>query len=421
MKDINVRSAYKKGLSAIKNMQPEIELLVRNGLTLGKMQDWDEQIIKQETFIDKIADKYGATKAVKDKIKQFREDQAKFLFNRFGAGIKAYAALLEYSHQLKLNPEMDANKRAEMVATLINDDFGGLHLGRMGRNPTIQHIFRLFALAPDWTESNIRAMIKAVKSGSKEETKMYRKFWSRIVMRGMILTTAINLIMAAIDRDEPEEDYFETVKRRYKEAWDKGYLKWLDADITPIYRAVGGKKDKAYFPVIGHFKDPIKFIAKPAQSAKHKGSVLTRIVLEAIFGENWQGRPFTEWDELIGLDSKHWSPHYKGEYKTTKNGEYVAGDTKGGKLKGQLTKFDFKGGHPITYSTLPSFLLHEVRSTQPVQLQNAISLLNGEIDWFQAVGSSTGLGITTSNLYKKYLDAEIKKDTITKRKRRSRR
>ncbi|MEA2036410.1 MAG: hypothetical protein U9O94_02800, partial [Nanoarchaeota archaeon] len=422
MKQANIKYSYRKGLKAIQEMQPEVELLVRNGLTLGKMQDWNEEILKQETFIDKIADKYKATKKIKDTIKTFREDQAKFLFNKYGAGIKAMAGMLEYKKQLKENPEMSPNERAKIVADLINDDFGGLHLGRMGRNPTVQHIFRLFALAPDWTESNVRSMIKAIHSGTKAETKMYRKFWSRIALRGLMLTTAVNFLMALIDKDEPDEEYVETVARRYKEAWDKGYLKWLDADITPVYRALGGKKDKAYFPVIGHFKDPIKFVVNPARSAHHKGSVVYRLIHEAIVGENWQKRPFTEWDELIGLDTEHWSPSYKGEYKTTREGKYKDGDTKGGKLKGQFTKWDFKGGKPVDYSTLPSYLLHEVRSTQPVQVQNFISWLNGEVDWFQAIGSSSGLGITTSDIYNKdgTIKESYKRKTRTKRKRKTR-
>ena len=412
-KDANVVASYKKGLRAIKALDPDVELLVRNGLTIGRIQDWEENLIRQKTFVGKIMDKNKVSKAVADKVNRFQEWQTTALFNKFGAGLKAYAGILEYKRLLKEHPGMQPNEAAKMAANLINDDFGGLHLQRMGRNPTLQHIFRLFALAPDWTESNVRSMVKAIGAGKKEERKLYRKFWGRIVLRGMGLTTVLNLLLAAFDEDKDETgkdmDYLDRVEMRYKKAWEKGHLRWLDADITPIYRALGGDKDKrSYFSVVGHFRDPIKFVAYPITSAHHKGSVVYRIFHEAMTGGDWRGRRFTDWDELVGLDDEI-------------------------KKRGELTKFTVGESGPIDYKQIPAYTLNQLRQSQPIQVQNALSYLSGEMDGMMALGKSMGFHMTvtreidiekqqfdetkarinkTLNIIKDLPDAEKKKQVI---------
>jgi len=419
LKDVNVVKSYKKGLKAFEELGPEVELLIRNGLTIGRMQDFIENFARQQTGLTKILDKTMATKAIKEKIILFQEKQARSLFQRYGAGLKVYTALLEYRRMLKHNPTMEPNERAKIVANLTNDDFGGLHLGRLGRDPTAQHVFRLFALAPDWTESNVRSMVKAIKAGSKEETKLYRRLWRRVVVRGMGLTIAANLLLALWDEDDDDKNYKDAVLRRYRTAWDKGYLKWMDVDITPVYRALGGDKDnKSYFSLIGHFRDPIKFVLHPITSAQHKGSVFFRIMFETLKGTDWRGRPFTTWDELFGLDAEKWSPNYKGVYKiSNRKIGYRTGDPKGGKLKGSLTKSKYQGrGGPISYEKIPSWMLHEIRQMTPIQVQNFIGYLTGELDGIEAIGKSMGLRMTVSEPYPK--KEEKKKPIAQPQKRR---
>jgi len=398
LSDANPVSAYKKGLKSIRELDPEIELLVRSGLTLGRNQDWDETIKNQKTKIGEILDKTRATKAVKNRVLQFQEAQAKALFQRYGAGLKARAALLEYHRLLKEEPQLNPDERAKMVANLINDDFGGLHHGRLktfgkqGRNPTVQHIARLFLLAPDWTESNVRSMIKAVNAGSKAETRLYRQFWKRIALRGGGLTLATTLILSLWDDEDDdgkEIGYKKAVQRRFKKAWDKGHLRWMDTDITPIYKGLGGEKDKrAYFSIMGHFRDPVKFVVHPVVSLKHKGSVIFRVFFEALTGSDWRNRRYTNWDEFIGIDDK-------GLYKTSRAGKYKKGDRKGGRLAGQLTKFSLSGG-PLEYGQIPSFTLAQMRSMQPIQIQNLMAYASGEMDGMMALGKSIGFHMTVT-------------------------
>ena len=94
--EMSIRQAYRAGLKAIEQQDPIIMLGVRNGLTLGIRQDWEEQMLQEKTIIGKILDKTKATKVVKDKILQLRQRQADFLFGDLGAGLKAKSFLIEY-------------------------------------------------------------------------------------------------------------------------------------------------------------------------------------------------------------------------------------------------------------------------------------------------------------------------------------
>ncbi len=686
--DLNMVKAMQEGVKAIEDETPQAMLLVRNGLTVGLQQEWDEQLMRNTTVIDRWVDKIGATKAIRDKLIALRERHTAFLFGTFGAGLKVKRALIELKDQYKKFPNEDPNVLAKRVANLINDDFGGLHLQRMGRNPTWQHIMRLFLLAPDWcvigntramtktgwkyyhelkvgideimafnpetktiewsvlknkyinenykgkmieiknfnrsvmmtpnhtcyvrnfttnryeivkaselqtnhliprcadfdtpkeetyddvyielvgwfvtdgytktsinklsngsekeyvygkitqskpdmvvilqklgmkehvdstycnhgkfksnhykhtftipekyfkqmqedglcdglnwdflnkltkrqlqllydtmflgdgtgqkrfcgkekevfymtliqtmlglpttfyqqeencwrtrwitkskdiscwghhnnkseinyegtiwcpsvdtgfwlaereglvfitgnTESNVRTMIKAIKAGSTEERAMYQRFWAGAIIKGAAATTTLNYALAGGDVDE--------MKKRYEIAWKAGFtkMKWMAVDITPIYKFFGADIDeRKYWYLIGHFRDPFKFVIAPLRSLKHKGSVFFNIVQEAITGTDWAGRRFTTWGELI------------------ESGQTVAW--------GKQTN--------VIWEWFPSYVLSEIIGVQPVQFQNLLGWLMGEMHGFDAILNSLGMGVTT--IYEKQL-IEIRKE-----------
>jgi hypothetical protein len=350
--ELNLRQAYKTGLESIEALEPEIVLGVENGLTLGLKQDWEEQLLHEKTIIGKMLDKTKATKTVKDAILKLRERQAEFLFGEFGAGLKAKAFIIELRNQTKEHPNEDPSVLAKRVARLINDDFGGLHLQRLGRNPTLQHIFRLMALAPDWTESNVRTMVKTITASEQAERQFYRKFWVGVIAKAGAATVLANFALAGGDLDE--------LIKQYKIAWKAGNLKWLGIDITPIYRALGGEEDqRKYFNLFGHFKDPLKFMLHPIRSAHHKGSVVYGTIHEALAGIDWKGHRFTTFDELLETG------------KTVKWGP----------------------GQPIGWDQFPSYVLSQIAGTQPIQIQNFLAWITGEIAAFDAIFRSLGLNI----------------------------
>lgn len=390
--ELSPRQAYRQGLEAIAQGSPLIELGVKNGLTLGLKQDWNEELLRQRTKLGQMFDKMGIATTIRDKIFALRQQQADFLFGKFGAGLKAKAFLIEYRNMLRKHPEMMADERAKAVANLVNDDFGGLHLQRMGRNPTVQHIFRLLALAPDWTESNVRTMVKAFKASGKEETDLYRKFWAGVFTKGMGLTVMANALMAGFDEDDRDaQGAWQRFVRNYRIMWKQGNLRYLDVDVTPLYRALGGKtKERKYFSILGHFKDPIKFILHPIRSAHHKGSVIYKFFHEALAGVDWARRRFTTVPEFVGLDIG------KGRYKTTRRGKYAKGDPKWGKLKWQTVTWTPGERGPVSYKQLPSFIINQIKGWQPIQIQNLLGWLAGEMEGFDALTKSMGLRTATT-------------------------
>ena len=366
---LNPKTAYEKGRQSIMNMTPEVRLLVRNGLTIGRIQDYDPRMIEgEQTIWGRALSHTKLTEAAREKLVALRKRQERFLFNKMGPALKIQAGILELKAALKRNQaeleagEITADEIAAAVANLMNNDFGGLHLGRMGRSQTAQHIFRLLALAPDWTESNIRSAVDAFRKG--ETGYLHRMFWGRIAAKGLGATILFNLLLSAFDDDDFAE--------RYRKAWETGRLRWLDIDITPIYKAMGGDDDKRkYFSLLGHFRDPVKFVVHPFISMKHKGSVVSRIMLDMMIGQDWAGREFTTIGELLGI-------------------------TEDGKNSGRLVKYGRSGAKPIEPAQIPSYALYQVRSAMPIPMQNLIAFLGGELDAFDAMTKSLGLMTATT-------------------------
>ena len=215
-----------------------------------------------------------------------------------------------------------------------------------------------------------------------------------------------NLLMAAVDDDDETTDgTLSRLMRNYRRMWKEGKLRILEVDITPIYNALGGDSGaRKYFSVAGHFRDPVKFVLHPVQSAKHKGSTFTRIVSDSLTGTDWADRPFTSWDELLGVDDK-------GIYRTSGEGRYP-GDPKGGKLAGQTVSWSSTANDGVvTASTVPSFVLNQARGIMPIPVQNLLAYFNGEMDGFDAITKSMGLMVSTTRTAEEELQRNIKKGT----------
>ena len=404
--DMSIRQAYKQGLKAVDDASPVIELGIKNGLTLGIKQDWSEDLVRETNAIREMMKKNKYSEKIQNVILDLRERQVNFLFGEFGAGLKAKSFLIEFGNMMNKHPEMDPDRAARLVANLINDDFGGLNLARIGRDPTLQHIFRLFCLAPDWTESNIRSMVKAIRTSDKVEQEMYRHFWAGVMGKTFAITIVANMLL---NRSRAGEEW--------KKAWLEGKFRWLDIDITNLYRALGGKGPaRKYFNIMGHFRDPIKFVLRNERNRagkisfqpgnlrafKHKGSVVSGLFLDFMSGTDWSGRRFTTVKELFGIDTE------KGYYKTTRKGHYNKGDPKYGKLKGRSIASAYTGRTGILEAEqMPSYVLAQLKSGQPVPIQKMMAWWTGEMEAFDAIGQAAGLRISTT--YPRKEDKEIDK------------
>jgi len=377
---INPRSAYYAGKAAIENFDPELTLLIHEGMTVGREQDYQRSYAEQQTLIGKAIDKVPMVGAVKDTLLRWRDHQLDFLFHKLGPYLKVQAALLDYRARVKANESKLADGRishreiAHAVAREMNHDFGGLNLRRRGRNPTAQHIFQLLALAPDWTESNIRSMTAAFAKG--EMGKVHRAMWGRIALKGVGIIILSNLLLSAWDD--------ETFWSRYQKAWKAGNLKWMDIDVTPIYRGLGGEDGKRkYFNFLGHFRDPAKFTVDPWRAAKGKGSVLTRMALDAITGEDWRGRKFTSIGDLF--------------------------------RKGEVVKWEAFGGGPLEWEQTPSFLLWQAKQATPIQMQSMIDWQLGYIDGWDGWAKSLGFMVSATREKK---PTKLRKRGVRRRKQR---
>ena len=97
---------------------------------------------------------------------------------------------------------------------------------------------------------------------------------------------------------------------------------------------------------------------------------------------------------FVGLDKN------KGYYKTTRRGKYLIGQPKWGKLKGKTVTWTPGKEGPIEFDQLPSFLLSQIKGSQPVQVQNFLSWMAGEMEGFDAIANSLGLGVRTGRTKK---------------------
>lgn len=416
---INPVSAHKRGLEKIRTNHAVLRQLIRHGLTVGELADWSEGAASEHRGItDRLFTHLSGRMPGAEKVvaavrggRFFRERAANALFKRYFAGLKAEAAVLEYGHQLDAEIR-EANREgrvpnpdlvAERVARLVNDDFGGLHLARMGRHPGVQAGLRLLLLAPDWTESNWRTITGMVPGLNDAVARMmhevpappgmdkvYRRFWARIIVVGALHTLALQVLVSALLGDD--DDHWYDLYRDQFADWDTlRRMKWTGVDVTPIYERLGmdlPKGERKVFSVIGHFADFLR-ILDPASLIKGKLSPLMRIVGALGTKTDYRERPFTGVKELATTG------------RTVKNTRYEPKE--------------------LFFSALPSILTAQLRDLQPIQVGYLLKYLQGEEDGLTALLASAGAHMSAARkpdvLGKEYEAAALELNRVVKRAR----
>ncbi|MBI5843725.1 MAG: hypothetical protein HZB23_03545 [Deltaproteobacteria bacterium] len=379
---VNPVSAYKAGFQKIMDNHPLITLGVKNGLTLGEVADWNESALSSMPgIVESLAESAGFERAVKviRGIRRGRENFETSLFGRFFAGLKAEAFIHEYAHLLQerhdahlkgKGPRPDADKVAEIAARLINEDFGGLHLGRMGRNPTLQKAARLLLLAPDWTESNFR-MVTGLVPGVNEKISRaigdiapppgmparYRQFFTKVIVRSVATTMLLQMLINGW------EDTWEFWKEQTDNWINFKRFRWAGVDVTKIYGWLGQDLDdgeRKVFSVAGHFLDPLKIIDLD-RLIINKGAPVVKIAGSFATGRDYAGRPFTG----------------AGQFLAT------------GKTVGKSYHQPVEG----FWNRLPATVANVALSMQPIQAQALLQKLRGEEDGLTALLQAGGIHI----------------------------
>jgi hypothetical protein len=385
---VNGIKAYKEGLKKIaeqteftddnlKKLGPMIDFLVKEGLTLGKTQDWDEAAMQESFLEDFLSERTGRpARKLLEAWQYARRRKRAFttgLFNRLFAGLKAESASMEFIHSVKKQEKKldrhlnDAELKltAQQVATLINADFGGLHLARMGRNPDLQRVAQLLLLAPDWTESNWRTVTGMVPGlnakinkliGDNPEVpgmdKVYRRFWGGIAVKGLLSVALAQAgILALFATDDERDEYWDFWKAQFKDAKSFAKGRWISIDFTPITRklGIGDPEKRQVFSLLGHFKDVLK-IGDPWSLIKHKISPAVKLVESGVTLTDWKGSRFTTIQELIER----------------------------GELSAEEGKFADKIEGINMVSQIPSWAAYNLRGALPIPIGEVFQAVQGE-------------------------------------------
>jgi hypothetical protein len=359
---------------------------VKNGLTLGINQDYDPN--KGYGIVVKTLEKSGldGLASLARGAADVRAKAENYLFNQMAPGLKALSWHLEFTRQVdkaraagKTVDDDFLNNLGERVARVMNENFGGLHQGRMGRSQTVQDLSRMLFLAPDWTESNLRSAIGAISPkildgldkslggvGSPEGIATdYRNFWGRALTRGVGATIIANMMVNGWNQDDRKK-YLDFLAGQCSSFDNFRRLKWAGIYADPIFRIAGldTKGQDRTVDLFGAFKDPARMALAPDLFFKNKMAPIPKIGADLATGTDYAGRPFTSASDLI---------HGKGTVAQNHYGE----------------------AQPF-FSRMPSTALSELAGAAPIQIQNVVHAVLGDTDVGSAIAQSAGLGVSPS-------------------------
>jgi hypothetical protein len=368
------------GLAKLENMTPLVRLGIYNGLTTDMQADWDESSFKDGIWF------------IPKNVQSWADRTRHYLFNEMGTGLKVQAFTIAFEEELHRQEKQgrvpDVNDIAKNVASMINNDFGGLNYERLyleakgfAGSPTRRHLLQLALLGPDWSLSNFRA-VKESAVGSKDAKKVHQKMWRSVVFKSAVITTVGNFLSAGGDVEEMWE--------RYKKAWEAGNFAWTKIDITPIFDLfVETNESPAYLSVPGHFMDPVSIAKKTVEGLPgpqggltalyHKGSPLLKGAFEFASSTNWQNKEFTRIEDFIETGNLVY------ENRMPEGRE---------RLLSELDELAQYGDLPfiLHWSQFPSFVASQCWENSPNLLHGLYGFAVGEKSGVEAVIEGIGVG-----------------------------
>jgi len=403
-----LREIAQDGIEATHEM---MRILYQQGLTFEMRKDFYTLQQTGTTLIGQWMDKHAVTAKARDFILTMSEAMHRLTFDIIGPGLKAASAIAELQHALKHDPTTAIETHAKRVAMLINDDYGGLNLRREGRSQNHQFIFRLFALAPDWTESNVRTMGRMIDGRVDAETRqMYHRFWKRAIMKVLMANHFANLMVSSIawvagtEEDDPFAQQVDRIRhildsmQQSDEYPEKimDALHFLEVDLTPLWRMgeeIVGRpargmglfnagSDRIYSNMIGgHFNDIFKFGLATFRSARGKSSMVFQDLMMMIDGTDWKGYAFK-----TAHDWRNDPPRDILEYIDKET--YV---TWGSGVGSQVR---------VMNGSAWSFAAYLLLNAMPVQVDQLFNFAAGRTDGMSAIMTSFGIGVRRMKPYK---------------------
>jgi GGDEF domain-containing protein len=408
-KDLNPKTAYKRGWDAMAAQEPNLRMLVAGSLKLEPSSEWTDAIHQHQTWIgngiDKLAARGTISMASRNWLKNTLQDQVDFLFHRYIPALKARSALTGLDNDMVRNADKIASgqiTRQEVIAGRArngNTLLGDLNLQRLGRDPETQKWLNRLLFSPTWFESGIRKATEAFESGAVGEAN--RQMWKNVMKRYAATWVAGNIAAAVMeDPRHPKDQALKNLQAQY----GAGLRAMLGVDITPELALLGRKNpNRFYIGIAGSFADTAKAASAVANTAgmlgvpmpkgmnkealqllEDKMNVVGRAAIMAMAGQDPRGQPVTSIYEATGMDDK-------GPYKTTQIGKHLAGQPKGGKLAGEWTSYrsSEKPG-PISPEQYGPFAAYQLEHTLPIHVQGLIDSITGQMDWWHTVLASLG-------------------------------
>lgn len=153
---------FKMDLTTDMKSDPFLRRGVRNGLTIASDRHALEQHSEGLTSHSKLISKIPILGHAMD----WYQDT---LFNRYIPAMKADAYATMFDKYRKAHPDWSDDGVAKAAAEHTNNAFGGINWKALGRSTATQDWFRIFALAPDWLESEMRFTASMFRGGLGEK------------------------------------------------------------------------------------------------------------------------------------------------------------------------------------------------------------------------------------------------------------
>src|SRR5260370_9223978 len=158
---------------------------VEHGLTLGKdyrgLSDLTEGVGPTTRLIEKIP-----------VLGRLQTQVHKFLFDYYMPSLKARAYRNLVERYRAANPTWTPDKIMSEAAADTNSRFGGINYKMLGRSLTSQDAARLTVLAPDWLESEVRFMARALNPSA--EGSIARRDLARIGLYTFAAAPTLNIL-----------------------------------------------------------------------------------------------------------------------------------------------------------------------------------------------------------------------------------